>query len=572
MRSMIQACAFVLLSGLAYGQIPVIAAIDGQRAGTSSLGRGTLVGEISSDMKTFTYRATYARLEGAFTQAHFHSALSGGVVHPITFVGNTATGTWSDIPDSLGKNFVGGNIYINIHSSAALGGEIAGTLNLHQNVFSMELDSSGTGGTSTARGTGYAILAEDGSGNIDYRMTFAGLAGSYTNGHFHSLPVGGIVHGFTTSDSATISGTWASPPDSAYSLFLRGSIYANIHSSAAPGGEIRGIAVPKGEFAYVGTIDGTQAGTGSSAQGTVWAVLNATDLSVRYHATYAQLQGSFTQAHFHTSNGNGIVHGVTFAGNTTSTDTWTSLTDANLQDFLKERIYLNIHSSTAPGGEIRGNLIHQDGAFVASLDGAQASTSSTAKGTGWLILNEDTVQYRITIAGLNGTFTNAHFHYVPTTGVIQAITFSDSNAVGNWAIQDSIVYHLIKGNIYINVHSSVAPGGEIRGNIKIGLGPVTSVGENPETGIPDAFALSQNYPNPFNPSTKISFTLQVSGFTSLKIFDLLGREVATLLNEVLQPGGHEVTWEASRFPSGVYFCRLETGDGITQMRKMLLIR
>ena len=90
-----------------------------------------------------------------------------------------------------------------------------------------------------------------------------------------------------------------------------------------------------------------------------------------------------------------------------------------------------------------------------------------------------------------------------------------------------------------------------------------------EATIPKTF-LAQNFPNPFNPSTKISFTLQVSGFTTLKVFNVLGREVATLVNEKLEPGRYNATWDATGFPSGVYFYRLQTGKFIETKRLVLV--
>jgi hypothetical protein len=81
-----------------------------------------------------------------------------------------------------------------------------------------------------------------------------------------------------------------------------------------------------------------------------------------------------------------------------------------------------------------------------------------------------------------------------------------------------------------------------------------------EQGMPTVFSLAQNYPNPFNPSTLIPFSVHVSGFTSLKVYDVLGREVATLVNESLTPGSYAVEWDASNVPSGVYFYRLVAED------------
>jgi phosphatidylserine/phosphatidylglycerophosphate/cardiolipin synthase-like enzyme len=89
--------------------------------------------------------------------------------------------------------------------------------------------------------------------------------------------------------------------------------------------------------------------------------------------------------------------------------------------------------------------------------------------------------------------------------------------------------------------------------------------------IPERFSLSQNYPNPFNPETNFQFTIANCQLTILKVFDVLGREVATIVNEVKQPGTYTVQWDASNFASGVYFYRLKAG-GLTLQQKMLLLK
>jgi hypothetical protein len=92
-----------------------------------------------------------------------------------------------------------------------------------------------------------------------------------------------------------------------------------------------------------------------------------------------------------------------------------------------------------------------------------------------------------------------------------------------------------------------------------------------ELSTPETMYLEQNYPNPFNPTTAIIYQLSVVSFVTLKVFDVLGREVATLVNEVNQPGIHGVRWDGSAFPSGVYFYSLQTGD-FRSTRRMLLIK
>ena len=93
-----------------------------------------------------------------------------------------------------------------------------------------------------------------------------------------------------------------------------------------------------------------------------------------------------------------------------------------------------------------------------------------------------------------------------------------------------------------------------------------------ETGQqPAAFHLDQNYPNPFNPSTTISYELSIAGFVRLKVLDILGREVATLVNEEQKAGRKSVQWNASNVASGVYYYRLDAGS-FTSVKKLLLLR
>ncbi len=90
-------------------------------------------------------------------------------------------------------------------------------------------------------------------------------------------------------------------------------------------------------------------------------------------------------------------------------------------------------------------------------------------------------------------------------------------------------------------------------------------------GTPKTFALEQNYPNPFNPSTAISYQLPVAGNVSLKVFDMLGKEVATLVNARQDAGAYTVNFNANNLSSGVYFYRLQSGNFV-QTRKMMLVK
>ena len=95
--------------------------------------------------------------------------------------------------------------------------------------------------------------------------------------------------------------------------------------------------------------------------------------------------------------------------------------------------------------------------------------------------------------------------------------------------------------------------------------------QNISTEIPDEFSLEQNYPNPFNPITNLEFGISDLGFVSLKVYDILGKEVVTLVNEKLSPGNYKVEFDGSGLTSGVYFYKLTAGE-FTETKRMMLIK
>ncbi len=95
-------------------------------------------------------------------------------------------------------------------------------------------------------------------------------------------------------------------------------------------------------------------------------------------------------------------------------------------------------------------------------------------------------------------------------------------------------------------------------------------------GVPSKFEMSQNYPNPFNPTTKFEFSLPKQAIVMVKIFDIAGREVKTLLNEKMSPGKYKVDWNSTdnsgrNVSSGVYFYRIIAGN-FTETKKMILVK
>jgi GH18 family chitinase len=164
-----------------------------------------------------------------------------------------------------------------------------------------------------------------------------------------------------------------------------------------------------------------------------------------------------------------------------------------------------------------------------------------------------------------------HVPYLTNAAQTSIISYDDSVSIGekmtyvkNQGLGGTIIWAL--GQDY----SSTGQQPLLRA-VAAGLGLITRV-ENSSAGtIPHVFELEQNYPNPFNPTTAVSYQLSAVSYVTLKVYDMLGREVATLVSGVQQPGSHTVRFDASSLASGVYLYRL-SGEGKSLTRTMVVLR
>ena len=108
---------------------------------------------------------------------------------------------------------------------------------------------------------------------------------------------------------------------------------------------------------------------------------------------------------------------------------------------------------------------------------------------------------------------------------------------------------------------------------------VSNTKETGDNSIPNEFQLFQNYPNPFNPKTMVEYIIPEQGFVSLKVFNVLGNEISTLISGTVPAGEHSVEWNAQDFPSGVYFYHLEVTNlesnminTFSETKKMMLMK
>ena len=101
--------------------------------------------------------------------------------------------------------------------------------------------------------------------------------------------------------------------------------------------------------------------------------------------------------------------------------------------------------------------------------------------------------------------------------------------------------------------------------------PVNDIVEQTPTTIPETIQLYQNYPNPFNPATTIQFSLPRSEFVELKVYNILGKKISTLVSKKLNQGNHTYTFDGRNLASGIYYYQVVTGESM-EVKKMILIK
>ena len=194
---------------------------------------------------------------------------------------------------------------------------------------------------------------------------------------------------------------------------------------------------------------------------------------------------------------------------------------------------------------------------------------TTNGGINWTSQNDESSAqglYSIYFINANSGWTVGDFYSTVNTS-----TYYTTNGGTNWMSNIGITGAGRLNRVKINN----SPVGYVAGQNQImykttNAGGLTEITFDPAV-IPSKYSLSQNYPNPFNPATKINFALPTQGMVTLKIYDVLGREIISLVNEVKSAGNYSVDFNASKFSSGVYFYKLES-NGFSSIKRMLLVK
>ncbi len=217
---------------------------------------------------------------------------------------------------------------------------------------------------------------------------------------------------------------------------------------------------------------------------------------------------------------------------------------------------------------LNGNGAIFDILFINSLTGFAVASESTSKiiktsnaGANWSSTTVTNGQKNIFFLNNQTGWTCGY------SGVIMKTL----NTGTSWASEQTPVTAVLNSIYFANNETGWTCGAN--GTIlKSTNGGITGL-SNSSVNIPAEFSLSQNYPNPFNPITRIRFSIsgQSTAQTFLSVYDVLGNEVAVIVDQNLKPGRYEADWDASSYPSGVYFYKLNAGE-FSQTKKMILLK
>jgi hypothetical protein len=440
-----------------------------------------------------------------------------------------------------------------------------------------------------SKGTGQFTINNT-KDKITYSISVDGLSGSITESHIHRGAIGKTGPAVKTLLFAggTASGTWSKSDgnepfaDSLVTDFTAGNLYVDVHTAAHPIGEIRG-----------------QISDGMLPREALPVPVTPLPPPI-YFAQEKRFVGFSLY--------------VSPAPQGFKSARQTAPTSCNVENTVNSEGTYKLIGSAGTWG---GNRATESALEIRFQSGENWAIVNSAKGADLLPVQayymrvpfaayKDTVRVWPAIADFNGdtlwnTIGNPTIGGKPTWDVIAGIadatdgsgniikyyspqfpTFPPTSTIwkGRLAsgvnhIARSIMFTNEKGDgippatgtsVKIVAYISVKPG-DIR-TITLRLNNVREIGNGI---VPSVSRLEQNYPNPFNPVTHLQFTIATRRFVRLKIYDILGREVATLVNQLMTPGTYLVEWDASRNASGVYFYQLQAGNFV-ETKKMLLLK
>ncbi len=335
-------------------------------------------------------------------------------------------------------------------------------------------------------GQGVAIVSLDQThSNLYINVSLSNLSGPITGAHIHEGVVGEngpVIFDLTSFLSGNkIKGSIRGVPNSVLIKLLSGSYYINVHTENNPSGEIRGQLGLETDYRYSAFMDGNNENPAIVTDGRGLGIFELTqnEASVYFKIQFTGLTSPVTSAHIHNApegmNGGVVFDLQPFINGNVIEGTWQP--DSLLLAALKAgELYVNVHTENNPGGEIRGQIYLLPGlTFDLTLNGdqenPQVGTSGTALGMVTIEPDLHALDYYIVYDQLSGPVTGAHFHQA-VPGENGPVVIDISNDVNPIYVSGTTPFtidefnSLLKGDLYINLHTAANPSGEIRGQIQ----------------------------------------------------------------------------------------------------------
>ena len=430
-------------------------------------------------------------------------------------------------------------------------------------------------GSTTSYGAGgcdFWLVKTDANGALLWSRTFGGF---YDDGCLSATPTsdgGYLLAGYTcSSDAAESADSWIvktnANGDSLWSRTYGRYIPESFHSVAQ---------TFDGGYIFAGNV-------GFYTDTDFWLVKTDSNGDTLWCQTYGGDLPDYGTSVIQTSDSNFILAGYSYSfGYGWLPDLWVLKIDSD-GDTLWNRYFVSTFyelgycaAATSDSGCIIGGYrgyYNPGQSWLVKMDtnGSQLWTRSFGgSGEEWCNAVQPTPDSGYILVGysesLGGEFQTGDFWVIKT----------DANGDGLWSRtlggseQDechAVVQTSDSGFVLAGYTKSFGEGDADFWMIKLGESDSAKPLENP---LPAEHTLYQNYPNPFNPSTQISFDLTKANHLSLKVFDLLGREIATLVDDIRPAGNHSVTFDGSKLPSGIYFSRLQAGEFVATKKMVLL--
>ncbi len=546
---------------------------------------GVAAFSLNSTRDTMCVNMTVTGLSGAITGVHIHSGAAGSL-GPVIFdltgflSGNSLTVsiTGSNLTPALLSNYLKGKMYLNVHTAANPNGEIRGQIIPESDV---QFVSNLTGAQQTpavatnAVGMGTFALSKH-NGKLLVRVVANGLSGAITGAHLH-IGAAGASGAVVVDLTANIVGNTviaSIDPMAILTALNAGNIYINLHTAANPNGEIRGQLLKDDKIAFDALINGAQEvpAVTTNAIGLANIKLNTTFDTLTYDIVLNGLSSQATGAHFH--NGivgasGGVVYDLTagIVGNRITGMITGAAIAPLLSNMLKGNLYINIHNTANPNGEIRGQIFRllREG-YSAIIEGSEEVPAVVSAAVGTLIAtvdrNQTDLHFMTVVDGL--TAGGIHFHkgaHGQNGAVIYDMTpqFINNGAFGYWKSTDASPFTLAsslsfrRDSVYVNLHTTANPNGEIRGQVERGFYCATITTAVSNNSLPlDNLGL---YPNPVSDVFNISFNGKGNESGTVVVTDVQGRQFLAQNISVVN-AANKITVDVAGLPKGMYFVQL----------------